>query len=156
LRKDLQILEELASGPRGIQEFRDAITELEEYTRQNVDDTSDGKELTKHHFAPGAYVREFFLPKGMYFTSKIHKTTHIFLVAHGKTMIVSENGRQVVEGPQVFVTKPGTKRAVYGIEDTTFFTFHVTEETDPVLIEKTITAESFAELEHDEIMRIEE
>lgn len=126
--------------------FRDAIADLEKFTA-TLDTATNGAEFTKHHFAPGAYVREFFLPKGMYFTSKIHNSTHIFIVASGKTLIVSEGGKKEVEGPAVFVTTPGTKRAVYGIEDTTFFTFHPTEETDLERLEDLLIAKDFAEID---------
>lgn len=127
--------------------FRRSMDELEAVTRL-MDTATDGKENTRHHFAPGVYLREFFLPKGMYFTSKIHKTTHLLIVAKGKTAIVSESGREIIEGPAVLTTVPGTKRAVYGIEDTTFFTVHVTEETDLEKIEDFVIARDFEEIEH--------
>ncbi len=125
-----------------VKQFRENITALEDYTK-GLESATDGKEFTTHHFAPGVYLRQFFLPKGMYFTSKIHKTTHLLIVASGKTAITSELGKTIVEGPAVLTTKPGTKRAVYGIEDTTFFTVHVTEETDLEVIEDKIIAQDF-------------
>lgn len=136
-------------------QFRKAITALEEFTA-GVDGATDGKEFTRHHFAPGVYLREFFLPEGHYFTSKIHNTTHFLIVASGKTAIVSEKGREVVTGPAVILTTPGTKRAVYGIEDTTFFTVHVTEETDLGVIEEKIIAKDFPEIEADVREKLED
>jgi len=131
--------------------FRDSINDLEQWTK-TLDGATDGKEFTKHHFGPGVYLREFFLPQGMYFTSKIHKTTHLFIVAKGKTVIVSEDGKKTVEGPAVFTTTPGTKRAVYGIEDTTFFTIHLTDETDLKKLEEKFIAKDFDELEKQELL----
>lgn len=125
--------------------FANKIFALEEATK-SLDSATDGKEFTSHHFAPGVYLREFFLPKGMYFTSKIHKTTHLLIVACGKAAIISDEGREVIEGPTVLTTVPGTKRAVYGIEDTTFFTVHVSEETDLDKLENKIIAKDFDEL----------
>ena len=125
--------------------FANKIFALEEATKQLATAT-DGKEFTSHHFAPGVYVREFFLPKGMYFTSKIHETTHLLIVASGKTAIISDKGREIIEGPTVLTTVPGTKRAVYGIEDTTFFTVHVSDETDLDKLEDNIIAKDFVEL----------
>ena len=129
-----------------VKQFRDSMFALEEFTK-GLDTATDGKELTSHHFAPGVYLREFFLPKGMYFTSKIHKTTHFLIVASGKTAITSEAGQTIIEGPTVLLTKPGTKRAVFGIEDTTFYTVHVTEETDVDLIENKIIAKDFDDVD---------
>jgi quercetin dioxygenase-like cupin family protein len=125
-----------------VKQFLESIVRLEEFTAE-LEGATDGQELTKHHFAPGVYLREFFLPKGMYFTSKIHKTTHFLIVASGKTKIVSEKGEQIIVGPTVLLTTPGTKRAVYGIEDTTFFTVHVSEETDLEKLEDNLIAKSF-------------
>ena len=126
--------------------FRENIVTLEDFTA-GLESATDGKEFTSHHFAPGVYLREFFLPKGMYFTSKIHKTTHFLIVASGKTAITSELGQTIIEGPAVLITKPGTKRAVYGIEDTTFYTVHVTEEKDLEVIESKIIAKDFNEID---------
>ena len=126
--------------------FRNKINQLEEFTK-TLDGATDGKELTNHHFAPGVYLREFFLPKGMYFTSKIHKTKHLLIVASGKTIITSDRGSETIEGPAVLTTTPGTKRAVYGLEDTTFYTVHVTEETDLEKLESNIIAKDFSEIE---------
>jgi hypothetical protein len=108
-----------------------------------MDGATDGKEFTKHHFLPGVYLREFFLPKGMYFTTKIHNSTHFLIVASGSTKIASDNGTDVVTGPTILVTRPGTKRAVYGITDTTFYTVHLTDETDLERIEEKLIAKSF-------------
>jgi quercetin dioxygenase-like cupin family protein len=127
-------------------DFREKIKKLEEGTK-SLPDATTGEELTKHHFAPGVYLREFFLPQGMYFTSKLHKTHHFLIVASGKTLVVSENGRETIEGPAVITTQPGTKRAVYGIEDTTFFTIHVTEETDLEKLEENIIAKDYSEID---------
>ena len=127
-----------------VTQFRDRISVLEDFTYA-LDGATDGKEFTSHHFAPGVYLREFFLKKGMYFTTKIHKTTHLLIVASGKVKIVSDKGETIVEGPTVLTTTPGTKRAVYGIEDTTFYTVHVTEETDLAKIETNLIAKDFTE-----------
>ena len=127
-------------------QFRNNILALENFTK-TLDDATDGKELTKHHFAPGVYLREFFLPQGMYFTSKIHKTTHFLIVASGKTAVTSERGQEIIEGPAVLLTTPGTKRAVYGIEDTTFYTVHVSEETDLEKLEANLIAKDFDEVD---------
>lgn len=132
--------------------FRDKIQDLEDFTK-GLDTATDGKENTFHHFAPGVYLREFFLPKGMYFTSKIHKTTHFLIVASGKTAIFSEKGREVITGPTVLITTPGTKRAVLGIEDTTFFTVHVSEETDIEKLEDKLIAKDFSETDMIEEMK---
>ena len=125
--------------------FRNMLSDLEGLTA-TLPDATDGKEFTGYHFAPGVYLREFLLPAGMYFTTKIHNSTHLLIVANGSTKIVSEKGSEVIHGPAVLTTYPGTKRAVYGITDTTFYTVHVTEETDVDKIEEHIMAKTFEDV----------
>jgi quercetin dioxygenase-like cupin family protein len=139
-------VEAIGRPKTNVEEARSKLFALEEATKE-LESATDGQEFTFHHFAPGVYVREFFLPKGMYFTSKIHKTTHIFIVASGVTIISDGNEQKKVVGPTVMVTKPGTKRAVFGVEDTTFFTVHVTDETDLDVIENNLIAKSFDEID---------
>ena len=133
-------------GGNVVEAFRGNIQALEEFTA-GLDSATNGVENTRPHFAPGVYLREFFLPKGMYFTSKIHKTTHFLIVACGKTAIISEKGREVIDGPTVLTTTPGTKRAVLGLEDTTFFTVHVSKETDLEKLEDNLIAKDFSEFD---------
>jgi len=37
----------------------------------------------RHHFAPGLYMREIFMQKGAFLTSKIHATEHFYFMSHG-------------------------------------------------------------------------
>ena len=111
--------------------------------------------MTFHHFAPGVYAREMKIPKGVVVTGKIHKTTHLSIVSQGRISIATEEGNKIIEAPAIFVTKPGTKRAAYALEDTTFITIHVTEETDLEKIEQLVIAKDYKELEHDKSLQIE-
>jgi hypothetical protein len=84
-----------------------------------------------NRFTPGLYIREIFMPAGAFVTSMEHKTEHPFVISKGKVMVTSENEGQVIyEAPHIGVTTPGTRRALYIIEDTVWTTFHVTDETD--------------------------
>jgi len=84
-----------------------------------------------NRFTPGMYIREIFMPAGSFVTSMEHKTEHPFVISKGKVMVTSENEGQVIyEAPHLGITAPGTRRALYIIEDTVWTTFHVTDETD--------------------------
>jgi hypothetical protein len=99
-----------------------------------------------HHFAPGAYAREIFIPKGVTLVGKLHKTSFLCIISKGRVHVVTEHGKEVYEAPYTFVSPVGAKRAIYAEEDTVFTTFHVTEETDVGKIEETIIAKSYDDL----------
>lgn len=86
-------------------------------------------ELT-HHFGPGVYARELFIPRGGVVTGKVHRHYHLNILAQGRITVVTEQGRQTLEAPAVIMSPPGTKRAGYAHEDTVWITVHGTHETD--------------------------
>jgi hypothetical protein len=98
-----------------------------------------------HHFAPGAYGREIFLPKDSLVVGKIYKHAHLNMIMQGHVSVATEDGVQVYHAPIVMVSKPGTKRVVYAHEDTIWVTVHLTQETDLAKIEDEIIAKTFAE-----------
>ena len=108
-----------------------------------------------HHFAPGVYAREMFVPAGILLTGKIHKTEHLNIISQGH-FSVSNMGKSVdIRAPHTFVSPVGTKRAIFAHTDSTWTTIHVTEETDLEKLEDLTIAESFEALEMDEKTLIE-
>lgn len=99
-----------------------------------------------HNFAPGTYARTCFLPKGSLIVGKIHKHAHQNIVSQGRVTVVTEFGHMEIQGPFVFTSQPGTKRALYVHEDTYWTTIHLTEETDLSKIEDEIIAKDYDEL----------
>ena len=81
-------------------------------------------ELT-HRFLDGIYVREVFMKKGTFLTSKTHKTENFSIISKGSVIEVSE-GQKVrrINAPLTFVSPSGMKRALYIIEDTVWTTVH--------------------------------
>ena len=89
-----------------------------------------------HIHTPGLYVREVFIPKGTLCTTKIHKTEHPFVISKGAALVWSqETGVLRFDAPYTGVTKPGTRRVIFAIDDVIWSTFHPTEETDLAKIE---------------------
>lgn len=81
-----------------------------------------------HRFLPGMYLREIFMPAGIFVTSCIHNTNHPFFVMKGKVSVYSDNdGEQLIEAPYVGATTPGTRRVLFIHEDTTWVTAHPTD-----------------------------
>jgi len=84
-----------------------------------------------HRFTPGLYIREWHGPANSMGLTMRHKTEHPFILSKGKVMLVMETGEKVFyEAPFCGITKPGTQRLMYCLEDTIWTTFHVTNETD--------------------------
>lgn len=94
-----------------------------------------------HVFAPGVYARCINMPAGFACTSKLHKTEHLAIVCSGRVTVSTDDENYTVTGPQIFITKPGTKRALYVHEDCVWITIHVTDSTDLEEIERQVIGE---------------
>ena len=93
----------------------------------------------RHHFTPGLYSREIFMPAGSAITSKIHKTRHPFVVSQGKCFVYMGGDSWVtITAPHFGITEPGTRRVLLVLDDTIWTTFHVTSLTDVAEIEREI------------------
>ena len=110
----------------------------------------DGRPIdleVKHHFAPGIYARELFIPAGTLLTGKIHKTEHLNILAKGRIEISNMGESREMIAPQTFVSPPGTKRAGYAHEDSIWITIHATDETDLKKLESDLVTTSFEQIE---------
>ncbi len=96
---------------------------------------------TKHYFADGMYCRELYRPKGTTIVGKVHKREHFYIVLKGEVTIVSEEKRERVKAPRIFVSQPGTKRAVYAHKNSICITVHNTDAQDLEEIEKELIEE---------------
>lgn len=121
------------------EEMNKRFDEVEAAMEKEIGAKKDPGYPLNHYFTPGLYLREIFLPKGNLLTSKIHLTEHPFIVSSGKAIVWSpDQGTVIVEAPYVGVTKPGTRRIIFALEDTTWLTCHATEETDLNVLEEKI------------------
>lgn len=100
---------------------------------------------TRHHFAPGVYVREMTVPKTVTATGAVHKTEHLTIIC-GHCVLTTDEGPKEFKGYHVIASKPGAKRAIYAIEETIVTTIHPTEETDLDRLCELLTESKPAEL----------
>ena len=123
------------------QDFRSKVLEMEAAIRKQpqIDCHVD------HVFAPGLYARQIQMPAGALVVGKIHKHAHVNTISKGRCIVATEFGYEEFTAPHTFVSKPGTKRAVYVLEDTVWTTYHPTEETDLGMIEDHVIAKSYDE-----------
>lgn len=85
----------------------------------------------RHHFAPGIYLREIFMPADTVVIGMIHKTEHFNILVKGACLIVHDDGsREELRAPMTFVSKAGVQKVLYITEDMIWMTTHVTTETD--------------------------
>lgn len=84
----------------------------------------------KHHFAPGVYLREIFMPAGAIVIGKIHKTEHFNIIQKGRVSLIGEGETKILEGPCTFISKAGVQKVLYIHEDTVWSTIHITDERD--------------------------
>lgn len=129
------------SGQLSNQDFRSKVLQMQEAMSQQpqIDCHVD------HVFAPGLYARQIQMPAGALVVGKIHKHAHVNTISKGRCIVATEFGYEELVAPHTFVSKPGTKRAVYVLEDTVWTTYHPTEETDLVAIEDHVIAKSYDE-----------
>ena len=86
---------------------------------------------TDHYFHGGMYCRKVFRHAGVLVVGKVHKKEHFYLILSGTVQITDGDGNaEEFTGPHLFLSKPGTKRAVYAITDAVTMTFHATDATD--------------------------
>lgn len=104
---------------------------------------TDALAPVKHHFSPGLYAREIFLPAGIRIIGKIHRTSHVMTVAQGSGIIWNEFGAYEYKAPMTHVTKAGAKNIVWAREDTVIITYHPTDHQDVEAIEREIISPSY-------------
>jgi hypothetical protein len=131
-----------------VQSNRNIIFQLEGFMKNELPESAKIDVPVKHHFARGAYAREMLIPAGSLIVGKIHKHAHLNVIAFGKIEVATDEKIWVIDGPYpyIFTSPPGVKRVVLAITDTSWTTFHVTNETDLEAIEKETIAESYEEI----------
>lgn len=129
---DLELFEN--SYLLGRQELRQGIQELEDRLKAQPQADLPVTELR----ANGVYSRMLKIPAGTHLTGGIHKDSCINVVLEGEIDVLTEDGAKTVYGGDVFISPPGTKRAGIAIKDTTWITFHGSEDSTDKIKERFI------------------
>jgi hypothetical protein len=132
-------------GRTEVLQLEKAISELPE----SLSPEEAEEQLNTHLFAPGVYARTILIPQDMCVVGKIHKHAHVNIITYGMVKVITEFGEDILEGPCTWVSEPGTKRAVYAMEDTQWITIHPNPSNteDIKAIEDEVVAESYEELD---------
>lgn len=114
---------------RGFEVAFGSMTQKVEHLQKQLSKLPQYEPETKHYFHGGMYCREVFRKAGVLVVGAVHRKEHFYLIVSGTVAITTDDGVVEVTGPHLFLSKPGTKRAVYAMTDTTCMTFHQTEST---------------------------
>jgi hypothetical protein len=90
----------------------------------NVLYEDDCEPLMTHTVHRGIYAREISMLKDMLVVGKIHKYSHINILAYGEVTVASEFHTERFQAPRVWVSEPGIKRIVYNHTDVKWITIH--------------------------------
>jgi hypothetical protein len=91
---------------------------------------------TEHYFADGMYLRSLPRPAGTLIVGKVHKKEHFYMVLAGAVTVTDGDAPAItLRAPAIVVSQPGTKRAVYALEDSVCCTVHRTDSRDLDAIE---------------------
>jgi quercetin dioxygenase-like cupin family protein len=107
--------------------FRNSITAAVEYMSTSPDQIQIHVEPV-HRFADGLYSREFTMPAGSNWVSRVHKRENFAFIIKGSCTVVSENGAIYYEAPQMLKTLAGTQRFLKIHEECTWVTVHAKPE----------------------------
>lgn len=100
-----------------------------------------------HFFIQGVYVRALPIPAGAVVVGKLHLQEHIVMVTKGHLRITTDDEPQDFYAGDIWVSKPGSKRAIFAVEDSCITTVHRTDETDVGVIEQTlVTCDNWLEV----------
>ena len=115
--------------------YREKVEELQQIVLENLPDDVDvadgGNKVVypsatkyNHYFSDGLYVREMFCKKDYFGFTVIHNTANPLFLMKGKVAFSSEDGVDELTAPMFILTKPGTKRVCYWLEDSVIVTVH--------------------------------
>lgn len=101
-----------------------------------------------HRFGPNIYIREVFIPAGVFSVGHRQKTEHLNVMLTGKVLFVKEDGtKELLEAPLTFVASQGRKIG-YILEDMIWQNIYSTDETDIEKLEEMFLDKTTGFLEH--------
>ena len=91
--------------------------------------------VISHHFSGGLYAKHMFVPQGHYIVKHVHDFDHLSILAQGRVLLRCDGDERIYVAPHCLNIKAGVHHEVIALEDTTWFCLHVTDETDPDLVD---------------------
>lgn len=131
------------------------IEELEGELLKIEGSTECSRLRLSHHFAPGIYVREIFMPAGEFVIGAEHTTEHFNIVLSGRATIIAEGEVIEVVAPATFVSRAGVRKVLQIHDDMIWQTIHANpeNETDTTKLESQLCTMSATHKAHFEGMK---
>ena len=107
----------------------EAQSELEAVVRKIADFEQIELPLT-HHFSPGIYMREIFMPKGAFVIGHKHKTQHLNVVLSGSARVMVDGQIYDIQAPYIMESGPGVRKVLFIEEDMRWATVHVNSDEE--------------------------
>lgn len=101
----------------------------------------------QHFFLPGVCVRVMSLPAGTILTGKIHKHTHIAILAKGRLRLADGDKASIIEAGFVAYGAAGIKRLGFAETDCVFVNILATNVQDIDDLERECTVDTFDQYE---------
>lgn len=102
----------------------------------------------EHRFAPGVYLRTITMRAGLFVVGHEHRTEHLNIVHSGRARVFMDGKWVLVQGPGVFVSKPGVRKILVIEKEMVYSTIHPTTETDLEKLEAEMVIKSPAYLSY--------
>lgn len=134
-----QSLPVLDTNGKSFSDYNELVDYIEQ---QSVDNLPQMDLPLTHRLTPGLYSREMFAPSGIIITSAIHASEHQFFLMKGKILVMDESGSRVISAPFTGISKAGTRRVGFVLEDIVWTTVHATS----LVEDKDYTQEEFIEV----------
>ena len=83
-----------------------------------------------HHFAPGIYGREFFVPAGTFVIGHVHKHPHLNILLSGSMTVLCDGQKRLLKAPEEFVSGGGLAKLAHVHEDMRFLTIHPVQDAE--------------------------
>jgi quercetin dioxygenase-like cupin family protein len=93
---------------------------------------------TIHHFSSGVYAKQMLLPKGAIALTHKHKYDHLSILAQGRVVLETPEGRQMYCAPAAVTIRAGVSHGIMALEDSVWFCIHATDETDPAKVDEVV------------------
>lgn len=73
----------------------------------------------------GIYIREFYMPAGTLVTGKVHVNESYSILTKGRVSVANDSDEQfIMQAGDIRYSKPGSKKAVFSLEESLFITVH--------------------------------
>jgi len=105
------------------QSWLKAIDDLEAYVMSRPDCVWEAP-LLIHHFSPGIYIREIFMPAGMLVIGAQHKTRHFNVILKGRARVFMDGKVHEIQAPCTIESGVDVRKVLLILEDMTWQTIH--------------------------------